>query len=255
MQHNKLSAFAQAASNLVLKVQQMLEELEIHPRRNSSLDLVLAALLNRTINTHRSLCSLCDYRQGADAYVLARVIVEIWIVVRWITNTESEERARKFGLFEGKLIQHASETLKKHSPTLQIPQHPEHDFIAEAAAKYRNHVYWAGTVRELAEEQDQHEIAPTGSPLTLSWYYDVPYFISSWYVHSNVMGVRSLLPEPSRPFQFNDGNDPGLCEQALVLSTSSLVMTVVRIDKVWGLGIGERLEQLWQSDFSPLLAP
>lgn len=253
MATERLSTLIRSAEIIVSRMREVIEDLEIFPRRSSYLDPVVTALLNRAFNTHKSVSVICNSQAGADAYVLARVIVEILIVIRWLTNAESEKRARKFGEFEGKLIQRAIEMIRTGNPSLHIPQHPEQDLIDEAAMKYQGHIYWAGPLSTLAEEDDRWETTGTGSPLNLSWYYRVPYFVASWYVHSNVMGVRSLTPQPLRPIKFLDDNDESLCQQALVLSTNCLALILIRIDKVWDLGIADLVEQLWRDDFLPLL--
>ena len=66
----------------------------------------------------------------------------------------------------------------------------------------------------MAEEPDEHEVTPQGAPIDGNWFYDVPYFMSSWHIQSNAMGVRDLYPDFSVPIRFKTGSDNRLCEQA-----------------------------------------
>ncbi len=253
MPRTRSVSFSRAARSFHRKARKVIEELEIYPRRHTWLDVTLTALLNRALNTVESIALLSDRQCGADADALSRSVVEIWIVIRWITNKDSHERARKYGAFEGKLIQHAVEALKTHNPGLQVPQHPQHAAIVEAASAYRNHIYWAGPVRMMAEEPDEHEVTPQGAPIDLNWFYDVPYFMSSWHIRSNAMGVRDLYPDFSAPIRFKTGSNDRLCEQAVVLATNCLTLIMLRLGREWGLDISARLESLWRREILSLI--
>jgi hypothetical protein len=236
-----------------LAVRGIIEDTHVYPRTGTWLDVTLGALLNRASNTVDSIAQLTEKDYAADADALSRIVVEIWIVVRWITNKDCHERAKRFGAFEGKLIQHAVEALKAHSPNLQIPQHTQHDAIVDAANQYRSHLYWAGTVRSMAEEPDEQQVTPAGDPINLNWFYDIPYFMTSWRIHSNAMGVRELYPEWLAPIRLKSGSDVRLCEQALVLATNCLTLILIRVGDAWGLNINSQVEALWRDRVFALL--
>ncbi len=193
MPNNRLPEFIQAARSFHDRIYNIYEAC-VYPRGNSELDSVLLSLVNRTLNALKSLVMLSESQYAADANVLTRVIVEIWIVVRWITNKDSFNRDRKFTQFEAKGIERTMEVLITHDPTVLIPQNPNQEIITEAASLYSSHVHWAGTTKSMAEETEEVDSSFTD----LIYFYEVPYFMTSWYVHSNVMvaaGVEwSRLP-------------------------------------------------------------
>jgi len=214
------------------------------------LDLYLIALARRALRLHEAIIELWEKGLEPEANILARALCEVWIVVRWITNKDKEDRAMRYAGFEAKLIQHIGKVLPKHDPSLKMPRHREHEMIAEAAAEYSSHTSWAGvTLRTMAEEPDTIEKLPSGEPLDATWFYDVLYFFHSCYVHSNALGTRGLTPYVGEPSSMGSRN-PKYAKQdrlfTLFSSTGYVTMIFCRLAQVWSLSIGDKIEGEWK---------
>jgi len=68
-----------------------------------------------------------------------------------------------------------------------IPQNPNQEIITEAANLYGSHVYWAGPRSSWRRQKRCTVLLRIVHHYpNLIYFYEVPYFMTSWYVHSNV---------------------------------------------------------------------
>ncbi len=246
---DRLPQLLHAVDECLKEIRTSVNELQIFPRRFPELDRVLFGLLNRSLNTVESLLLLGRESRGADAMALSRVAIEIWIIVRWITNKDQFARAQKFAFFESKLVERTVAMIRTHDPNTTIPGRLERIELANVADKYSSHIHWAGTVRAMAEEAE--EVDNTISD-TL-YFYNVPYFMSSWYAHANVAGVGEVVPDWGVPFSLKTASQPHLCEMSLVVAMNCAALTTMRICDTLKLNASGRVQDSWNKWISPLL--
>jgi hypothetical protein len=251
MPDKELTDLIEAIEKCSRELRKIVDSVQVYPRKIPELDQVLLALLNRALNTLNSVILLVREERGADATVLSRVVIEIWIVVRWITNKEELLRAQRFAYYSNKMVERTVSMMKHHDPHAVIPPSLETAEIAEAADQYSSHIHWAGSVKMMAEEPEELDQTLT----MMLYYYEVPYFMSSWYVHSNVMGVREVVPEWGVPFTLKSDRVPSLCHMALVMATNCAVLTTIRVGHTLKLEISEKAQTSWNNCVIPLITP
>ncbi len=245
--------FLQNSQKLAARLTAAFEEKNVYVRRRTAVDAVLGAHLRRAMRAHASLLNLASLGHGEDAQVLARVTLEILIQVRFLTSRDTERRCWKFLEFEAKQIERTRKVVLKHSPNQILREHPERVQIEQCAARFGTHVYWDRPIADMANEADGIEVDSSGAPINLVWYYDVPYFFTSCYAHSSALGLRDLYPEQSAPFRFGTVDQRKLCEDAVFLSSSCLVMIATRISFIWGLDLNTKMEADYKELIQPML--
>ncbi len=234
-----------AARSLNRGMRRLFNDLAIYPRR-SCLDFSLTGLCQRALNLQHAIILLARQGMGAEASALARLLCELWLVFRWITNQDREQTAERHLKFEAKTIDWLCSILSKHDSALSIPRHPQHKEMADAAAKYTSHVRWAGKdVKKMAEEPDTLEFLNSGQAADGTWDYDLQYFVRSSYTHSTAFGVRELVPYVGEQIVWSSREDHSLCDDAVVLSMRHVVLLFRRIDQIWCLGASAQIERLW----------
>lgn len=243
--------FINNSRELITRLISLFEAKAVYIRRGTAVDAVLAAHLRRAIRAHESILTLAILGHGEDCQVLARVGLEVLIQIRFLTSRDTPNRCQKFLEFEAKQIERTRTVIKKHSPNQILREHPDRAHIEACAARFGTHIYWDRPIADMANEEDGVEVDSNGKPVNLIWYYDVPYFFTSCYAHSSPLGLRDLYPDLESPFRLDAIRQSKLCEDAIFLSSSCLVMTASRISHIWGINLSDNLE----SDYKELIQP
>jgi hypothetical protein len=97
------------------------------------------------------------------------------------------------------------------------------------------------------------EVADTESFSNVVNFYEVQYLITSWYVHSNVMGVRDLMPETGEVFRFKVAEPVGISEIAIVMAAHCLAISAMRISHALGLGKSDAIKESWDRTVGQLV--
>src|SRR6266850_6838945 len=237
------ASFLKAVPRYIQRVERLVERCKIFPRPlgATELDQILLALLNRSNNTVKAMVLVATKNYGGEATALSRVLVEQWLIVRWMTNKDEHERAARFAQYEGKQVQKALERLHAHDSSIKVT-HKQDTEMKKFAALYSSHIYWAGTLRKMAEEPEERDASLKPDA---TWYYNIPYTIGSWFVHSNVMGVRDLAPAPRQAFKFRR-KDPNYTDMAVMMGALCFALTTARISDTLGLGISDQVLGLYR---------
>jgi len=188
---------------LIDKTIKFVNNIEVYPRINASLDIAVLALLSKSLIVGKSVCALVKEGFYEEAFGLTRTIVDLYFTVRYITNRDFEDRARKFAYFFAKDHEGWLRIVNKHYPAARIPEHPQREEMLEEAKNYKNPHKWTGLpdqIRHMAMEDDADESDQKGNPLRCEFDYEVIYKWTSHYVHPTVVALDTHASDRPGPF-------------------------------------------------------
>jgi hypothetical protein len=137
------------------------------PATNVHRSKVLLALPSKALTTARAVCTLVEAGFNGEAFGLSRTLIEIYLTIRYITNKDTEARAKEYVEYVAKTQEYLMGVAAKHFPQRVLP--PMDDEFKEMAKKYRSPHSWfqahGGHVRALATEPDAHEVDAQGNPI------------------------------------------------------------------------------------------
>jgi Family of unknown function (DUF5677) len=120
--------------------------------RNCYPDKALTRLLRRATTTAMSIARLTRSGYGADALGLTRSLIDDWLVVRWITNKETEVRGKLFYDFWAKQLERMSDLSEQYGPEDQESV-PLTATVEERAAQFKKWSSLGPTAKQMEEEQ------------------------------------------------------------------------------------------------------
>ena len=176
----------------------LIEKLEAHlddsgyiPATNFHRSKVLLALLSKALTTGRAVCTLVDAGFAADAFALSRTLIEIFLTIRYISNRDTERRAKEFVEYIAKTQEYTLSVAAKHYPEKVLPTLD--DSVVEMAKKYRSPHSWfqsrGGHVKAMAMEDDTFEQDASGNPITQAFDYEHIYSQTSHFVHATIVSL------------------------------------------------------------------
>jgi Family of unknown function (DUF5677) len=86
----------------VKRIRKFLDDEQFYPRANVVLDRVVLALVSKSVNVAQGVVSLIDAGLPEEAFGLSRTLVEIALSLRFVTNRDSERRAKRFAHYSAK---------------------------------------------------------------------------------------------------------------------------------------------------------
>lgn len=227
----------------VTKIRQFLDNEQFYPRANVMLDRVVLALVSKSVNVAQGVVSLIDAGLPEEAFGLSRTLVEVALNLRFVTNRDSERRAKRFAHYSAKwkleLIRRAVKHFKAQDSNGQLqPKYtkkqlrkmtPDYKRMVRLARKYpkRFAAGWSGkNVREMAFEADGHDKID-GKPVVWEFDYDWIYAWTSQYVHATAVSMDSHVTEPREVFVVQIAP-----ERTLGIGTSAVVNTALYLWKI-----------------------
>jgi hypothetical protein len=207
------------------KTQRYIDHLRVYPRANVMLDKVVMAHVSKALNVARGVVCLLNCGLPEEAFAQSRTLVEVGFNLRFITNKDSERRARRFvdyfAVWKAEQIRRALKHFKsdkKDQLGIPLPKYtkaqlqreaPNYAFFARRARKFPNPGSWTqaskkkrGSVWKMAMEPDKHgERDLLGAPATWEFDYDWIYFWTSQYVHATVVSMDSHAVLPTQVFK------------------------------------------------------
>jgi hypothetical protein len=171
---------------------QAINRKEFYPRSSSQLDLVLLALISKSIITSEAVCNLVGSGYFEEAFGLTRTLVDLYFTVRYISNKDSLDRAEKFANYFAKDYEGWTHLFAKYYPKKHIDLPKHHAEMIALARLYHHPHKWTGLgdeTRQMAEEASTHEQAPNGGPVDARFDYEVIYKWTSHYVHPTVVAL------------------------------------------------------------------
>ena len=196
------------------------------------LDKVVLAHVSKAFNVAQSIMALVDAGFPEEAFGDSRTMVEIALNLRYITNRNSEQRAKRFVHYIARWKMELMRRGLKHfyrvdangnwvldSKGEKIPNYTKADFrnmlekkryqsYVKTARKFPKRTSWSDTgsktsqggVRMMAMEPDRYE-SVNGVPMKWEFDYDWMYFWTSQYVHATAVCMEDgHATRPTYPF-------------------------------------------------------
>lgn len=204
---------------LLRKIVTFIDNQNWYPRGHVFLDKVALAHVSKALNVAQSIMALIDAGFPEEAFGLSRTMVEIALNLRFITNRNSEQRAKRFVHYLSRWKMELMRRGLKHfyrtdasgnwvldSKGQKIPHFTkaafrqtlrDYEMHVKIARKYPRGTSWTDTgnkaskggVRMMAMEPDRYE-SVNGVPMKWEFDYDWMYFWTSQYVHATAVSMQ-----------------------------------------------------------------
>lgn len=223
----------------VRHAKQTLNSKEFYPRSSSHLDLVLLALISKSIITSEAVCSLVASGYHEEAFGLTRTLVDLYFTVRYISNKYSLDRAEKFANFFAKDYEGWIQVITKYYPKKDVGLPRHHTEMVTLAKSYRHPHKWTGLgdqTRQMADEPSAHEQTPSGDPVDARFNYEVIYKWTSHYVHPTVVALDTHAIELGGKFFVHAGKLRGKRFKNLSLFNVVTCLAKILVCGMRGLG-------------------
>jgi len=230
------------ADEVLVFTQQLVEWVNARkyfPRDNVYLDMVVLALLSKSLLVSQAVCKLTREGFPEEAFGLTRTRVDIYLTVRYIANKDSEERASKFAHFFAKDREDWSRIIEKYYPHTQmnwIEYPPE---VLEKAKEYKHPHRWTGLAdqtKQMAIEEDTHDLDSKGNAYKAEFAYEVIYKWTSHYVHPTVVVLDTHIAERTQPFVVHARRHLGQRLEPLALFNAVTYLNLIFICVLRSLG-------------------
>jgi hypothetical protein len=198
------------------------DEWQFYARGHVYLDRVVVAHVSKGLIVAASVLCLVEGEFPEEAFGLTRTLVEIALNLRYITNSRSEQRAKRFVHYLAKWKLELIKRHRKHYFVTDSEVNKKPNFTkAELAAMTRDYARlvrdarkfpkgtsWTFTgsrasragVYMMAQEPDKHELMH-GLPLKWEFDYDWIYFWTSQYVHATAVCMNTHAVRPREAFK------------------------------------------------------
>jgi hypothetical protein len=179
-----------------------LNGMQMIPSTHCYRNAVTLALSSKALTVSKSICALVDAGFPAEAFAMSRTLIDIFFSVRYISNKDTEARARTFVKYQARVRVEWREIIRKY-----FPKTPHSLFldagVLEEAKRYPK-AHWTGhggQAKLMALEEDTLEVDEEGRPFQSAFDYDAIYFWTSHYVHATIAGVEAHAPVPGTIFR------------------------------------------------------
>ncbi|MDP9162077.1 MAG: DUF5677 domain-containing protein [Acidobacteriota bacterium] len=199
----------------------------IYPPANDHRYMVALALYSKCITVAEATLALLDAGFSDEAFGVTRTLVDIFITLHYISNKDTEHRARRYAEFAAKDSEVWIEVAKTYWPQHVQPMEKNLRIIA---ATYRSPHSWSGhTVKDMALEPDTVEVdETTGRPTVHDFAYRVIYRWTSPYVHPTIGALRNHLVQAGRDnFVVRSGRGQDMRHLTIFNVASYLVNTMI----------------------------
>jgi Family of unknown function (DUF5677) len=218
------------------------------------------AHLTKAFQVHEAVITLCRAGFGSEAFALSRIILEMYITVRWITNQEQNKRAEDFALFVAKRKEYAATIFAKYRPGTPVAadalNYVENTY-KQYADRYDSFKFWSNkpnNLRALAEEKEilmPGLVPPDDDAVML---YEIWYSEASDYVHVTAVALDEVFPTTGEPYTASRENQARRIFDAVFHATQWLFSIVLRVDTYRQLGLQDKIDEAYKS-FAELLKP
>jgi len=189
---------------LIDKLETFVNDSEYIPAIRRYRSIVILALLSKALTVGRAVCSLVEAGFPGEAFGLSRTLIEIFLTVRYISTTDTEERAKKFAEYFAKAHEGWMKIIQKYYPAAVIPGSKDHQRYLEVARTYPLANEWTGVrgqARMMALEPDTYEFDANGNPINCEFDYEALYKWTSYFVHATVSSLESHCVEAGGRFR------------------------------------------------------
>jgi len=142
------------------KLEQFIDNWKMIPATGALRNLVLLALLSKSLTVGRATCALVKYGFPAEAFGLSRTLIDIFSSVRYISNNHTEKRATTFVEYRAKIRKEFLEVHNKLFPNKHLAAAALGMETVQIAEKFKSRGHWTGhggQAKFIALEPDEFE--------------------------------------------------------------------------------------------------
>jgi hypothetical protein len=190
--------------NRIERLEKHLNKLKIVPATHRVRSAVILPLLSKALTVGRAICVLIDAGFPAEAFATSRTLIEIFFCVRYITNKDTEIRAKTYVKYQARVRVEWKSIIEKYFPKTAPNLRRLNDLVLETAKEFKNKAHWTGhggQAKLMALEEDAVEVDEQGQPFRSEFDYDALYFWTSHYVHATVAGIHGHACSPGEVFK------------------------------------------------------
>jgi hypothetical protein len=220
-----------AAMRQIERLEEYVDGLEMIPATRYLRSAVLLAILSKALTVGRAVCNLVAAGFPAEAFGLTRTLVEIFLTVRYISNKDTEERARTYAEYFTKVHAEWGDLNTKYYPDRKLKPPGFHEEAMRVAEKFKSKHAWTGVggqTRMMAFEEDTVELDEKGEPFRAEFDYEVIYFWTSHFVHGTVIALDGHAMPPGTIFRVRGAKPKQrLADNALFHTLAFILRTFV----------------------------
>jgi hypothetical protein len=235
-------------SEVVLEVKNELDDRCFSPRNHWYLDKTLLAILSKLIRLNEAVCWLVKGGFDGEAFATMRSCCEAFLILKFISNKNSEERASRYVNFAKVHIKNQEEIRKVHFPKFDEPTEEKKKWIAEAIQKFGNTGSRWEAPQNMATEKylDPREKDPvTGEPFQAIVDYIGRYEHTSHFVHVNSLSLNAHMGYPGEQYKAFPYPNADMADAILAMhgSLSYLFMGCIIVFRHFGTELSAETRQ------------
>jgi hypothetical protein len=256
----EISLWIDTAEKCAKALKSGIEAQDFYVAANVATSSVPFSHVTKAFHVHEAVLTLCRAGFGSEAYALSRLILEMYLTLRWITNDDQVNRAEEYALFVAKRKEYLAKMIEKYQPgTTQAADAVNHvqNLYKTYADKYKRFTFWcnkASSLKEMAQEEEAL-YGPLAAPNNNGMYlYELPYSSASDHVHCTSVALDNVYPVIGVPYRISRAKEYGLIRDAVFTATQFLISIVLRVDTFRQLGLQQEIENAY-NPFKELVDP
>jgi hypothetical protein len=202
----------------IRSLERHLNSLKIIPATNRLRSAVILPLLSKALTVSRAVCVLVDAGYPAEAFGLSRTAIEILFIVSYISNKDTERRAKRYRDYDARARVEFRKIAAKYAPKALVGTRELDASVLELANQYDKHSWLGrGQMAIMAKEENAVEFDKSGKGITIEFEYEALYFWTSQYVHATVSALHGHATHAGEVFKVraDPEEDRGLDAHAL----------------------------------------
>ena len=194
-----------AVSQLMKDTTTYLDDLRLIPRSHSLSDIVLLALLSKSITVTDAVVCLLTNGFTEEAMGLSRTCMEIQLVVRYLTNKETDKRCSRFMHYAAKDKIEYFRLSRKHYPEAALKERSDQKELEKLASAYRSPSKWSEDPDGLKGMAAEPPTVQDGTETDEVFNYEVSYKMASAFVHGTVGSLDKHGTSPGNYYKIHPG--------------------------------------------------
>jgi hypothetical protein len=234
----ELKAFIRICAGTARDLKKALRAEQIYVATGSTTSAVPFSHLTKAVQVHAAVLTLCRNGFGSEAFALSRLILEMSMALRWITNQDQVKRSDSFAFFEAKRKLYFAMIYEKGNSTRTGAVQYVENLYQHFIDMYDSFKFWSNVpnnLRAMAAEPEilYGQMAPQFNDDL--WHYDVPYSMASDHVHCTAVAMAGAFPPINAPYEVVNSEEPSLVKHAAFSATQWLFYIMKRVDAYRGL--------------------
>jgi hypothetical protein len=253
----ELEVWIESAANSAQRLRDGFAAKEIYVA-NVATSFVPFSHLTKAFQVHEAVLVLCRAGFGAEAFALTRVMLEMYITLRWITNDDQNKRAEEFAFFVAKRKEYAAQVFAKYRPGSSVAADAVNfveKMYKQYADRYDSFKFWSNkpnNLRALAAEKEtliSGLVPPDDDSVML---YELPYSMASDYVHVTALALDAVFPTTGIPYRAEGKKEPKRILDAVFEGTQWLFYIALRVDVYRQVGAQSEIDAAYK-EFAKLV--